>query len=175
MPDVTAADAIRLLGLEPHPTCGYVAETYRSPTRIAAGGLDAPFAGGRPIGTALYFLVDRERRVKLHRILNDQLYHRYLGDALEVLALYPDGTHEVHVVGPDLANGERLQLFLPGGTFHCARLRSGGEWFLGSSTEWPGVEPADVEIGDTAELARRFPAAAQLLHEFTGTGGTIPR
>jgi predicted cupin superfamily sugar epimerase len=166
MPELSAAEAIRVLGLEPHPTCGYVAETYRSPTRIAAGGLHAPFADGRPIGTALYFLVDHERRVKLHRILNDQLYHRYLGDALEVLALYPDGTHAVHVVGGDVANGELLQLFLPGGTFHCARLRAGGDWFLGASTEWPGVEPADVELGDAAELAARFRGAAGLLREF---------
>ena len=163
----TAADAIRLLGLEPHPTCGYVAETYRSPTRIAAGGLGAPFGDGRPIGTALYFLVDNERRVNLHRIRNDQLYHRYLGDALEVLAFYPDGTHAVHVVGPDVAGGEQLQLFLPGGTFHCARLRAGGSWFLGASTEWPGVEPPDVEPGDADDLAARFPAAAALLREFT--------
>jgi predicted cupin superfamily sugar epimerase len=167
MTELDAAAAIRLLGLEPHPTCGYVAETYRSPTRVAAGGLGAPFADGRPIATALYFLVDRERRVKLHRILNDQLYHRYLGDALEVLALYPDGTHAVHVVGADIANGEQLQLFLPGGTFHCARLRDSGAWFLGASTEWPGVEPPDVELGDPAELAARFPAAAVLIAEFT--------
>jgi predicted cupin superfamily sugar epimerase len=168
MNELTAADALRLLGLEPHPTCGYVAETYRSPTRIAAGGLGTPFADGRPIGTALYFLVDRERRVKLHRILNDQLYHRYLGDALEVLALYPDGTHAVHVVGADIANGEQLQLFLPGGTFHCARLRAGGTWFLGASTEWPGVEPPDVELGDAGELATSFPAAATVIDEFSG-------
>jgi uncharacterized protein len=167
MSETTSTDAIRLLGLEPHPTCGYVAETYRSPTRIAAGGLGAAFADGRPIGTALYFLVDRERRVKLHRILNDQLYHRYLGDALEVLALYPDGSHAVHVVGADIAGGEQLQLFLPGGTFHCARLRAGGTWFLGASTEWPGVEPPDVEMGDAAELAAQFPAAATLIGEFS--------
>jgi uncharacterized protein len=164
--DLTANEAIRLLGLEPHPTCGFVAETYRSPTRIAAGGLGTPFADGRPIGTALYFLVTNERRVNLHRILNDQLYHRYLGDALEVLALYPDGSHAIEVVGPDVAAGERLQLFLPGGTFHCARLRAGGSWFLGASTEWPGVEPPDVELGDVDDIAARFPDAADLLREF---------
>ena len=169
MSELTAPEALVLLGLEPHPTCGYVAETYRSPTRIAAGGLGAPFADGRPIGTALYFLVDRVRRVKLHRILNDQLYHRYLGDALEVLALYPDGAHAVHVVGADVANGEQLQLFLPGGTFHCARLRAGGSWFLGASTEWPGVEASDVEMGDAGELATRFPAAASLIEQFSAT------
>jgi predicted cupin superfamily sugar epimerase len=164
--DLSADEVVEHLGLEPHPTCGYVAEMYRSPTRIAAGGLGDPFADGRPIGTALFFLVTTERRVRLHRIRNDQLYHRYLGDALEVLALYPDGSHAVEVVGGDLAAGERLQLFLPGGTFHTARLRSGGRWFLGASTEWPGVEPPDVELGDARALEQMFPAAATLIREF---------
>jgi predicted cupin superfamily sugar epimerase len=166
----TAAELIDRLGLEPHPTCGFVAETYRSPDRIAPGGARAPFESGRPIGSALYFLVTPDRGVHLHRIRNDQLYHRYLGDPLEVLALYPDGTHAVHVVGTDLAAGECMQLFLPGDTFHTARLRTGGRWFLGASTEWPGVEPPDVEVGDPGLLAARFPAAAALLHDFVGDG-----
>jgi hypothetical protein len=51
-PLVDAATVIELLGLEPHPTCGYVAETYRSRERIASGGLQRPFADGRPVGSA---------------------------------------------------------------------------------------------------------------------------
>jgi len=166
---LSADEVIEVLGLQPHPTCGYVAETYRSSRQIHAGGLGAPFADGRPAGSALYFLVTPERNVRLHRIQNDQLYHRYLGDALEVLALYPDGSHAVEVVGDDLRAGERVQLFLPGGTFHTGRVRAGGRWFLGASTEWPGVEPADVELGDPEELAGAFPAAAPLIREFTST------
>ena len=157
-----------MLGLEPHPTCGYVAETYRASERIAPGGLHGDFADGRPMGSALFFLVTSDRPVHLHRIRNDQLYHRYLGHPLEVLALYPDGTHAVHLVGADIANGEKLQLFLPGGTFHTARVRDGEGWFLGASTEWPGVEPPDVEIGDAARLAETFPVAEALLREFCG-------
>jgi predicted cupin superfamily sugar epimerase len=163
---ISAQQLIDVLQLEPHPTCGYVAETYRSRERIAPGGLDGAFADGRPLGSALYFLVTRDRPVRLHRIRNDQLYHRYLGDTLEVLALYADGSHAVHLVGPDLAAGERVQLFLPGGTVHTARLREGGSWFLGASTEWPGVEPTDVELGDPDKLAALFPAAASLLDQF---------
>lgn len=165
LPDaVTVIDA---LGLTPHPTCGFVAETYRSTERIAPGAAAAPFADGRPLGSALYFLVTPERPVQLHRIRNDQLYHAYAGDPLEVLALYPDGTHAVVDVGTDLGDGQRPQHFLPGGTFHTARLRAGGAWFLGGSTEWPGVEPHDVETGDRDALATQFPAAAGLLAEFT--------
>jgi uncharacterized protein len=31
---------------------------------------------------------------------------------------------------------------------------------LGASTEWPGVVPADVEIGDLEALAGKYPAVA---------------
>ena len=64
------------------------------------------------------------------------------------------------MVGPDLRRGELLQLLIPGGTFHTARLPGGGRWFLGASTEWPGVVPADVEIGDIEALARAYPLVA---------------
>ncbi len=165
------AEQIRtMLGLEPHPTCGYVAETYRSPERIAAGGLPEPFADGRPIGTALSFMVTHGRPVHLHRIRNDQLYHFQLGDPIEVLMLFADGTYGEATVGSDLAAGHVLHLFLPGGTFHTARLVDGGDWFLGASTEWPGVEPADVEPGHIDDLAARFPAVADRLRSFLPPG-----
>jgi predicted cupin superfamily sugar epimerase len=64
------------------------------------------------------------------------------------------------VVGPDIAAGQRLQLLIPGNTFHTARVIGEQRWFLGASTEWPGVIPADVEIGNVDELAERYPAVA---------------
>jgi predicted cupin superfamily sugar epimerase len=168
MSGADAEDLRRRLGLEPHPTCGFVAMTYVSPDRIAPGGVREPFAAGRPLGSALQFMVTPEAPVHLHRIANDQLYIFQLGDPLDVLALRPDGTHERVVVGPDVAAGHRLVLPLPGGTFHTARLVEGGAWFLGCSTEWPGVEPADVEVGDRERLAAVFPSAAADLDELLG-------
>lgn len=165
---VSAEEVRSLLGLEPHPTCGFVRVTYVSGDEIAPGGLPAPFEGGRPAGSALVFQVTADHPVHLHCIRNDQLYHRYLGDPLEVLLLRPDGTHAVEVVGPDLRAGQRLQLPIPGSTFHTARVLGGAGWFLGASTEWPGVEPADVVVGDPDELAVSHPAAAALLADFVG-------
>ena len=43
---------------------------------------------------------------------------------------------------------------------------SGRLWFLGASTEWPGVEPADVEIGDIDALAAKYPDVATDLRAF---------
>jgi hypothetical protein len=42
-----------ILGLEPHPTCGFVTETYRSTLKIPANALPEAFEGDRPYGSAL--------------------------------------------------------------------------------------------------------------------------
>jgi predicted cupin superfamily sugar epimerase len=177
--DLTAADLCRLLELEPNATCGSVRVTFTSRLSIAAGGLPAPFADGRPLGSALYFLVTPDAPVRLHRIRNEQLYHYYLGDPIEVFLLHVDGTSERVVVGPDLRGGQRLQLPIPGDTFHTARVI--GRWFLGASTEWPGVMPADVEIGEVDTLAEGYPAVAGDLRAIAASArhvapsGTGPR
>jgi len=166
MAELTADDIRALLDLEPNATCGFVRETYRSALSIAPAGLPGPFADGRPLGSALYFMVTPAAPVKLHRIRNDQLYHYYLGDPLEVLMLHGDGKAEHVIVGPDLRAGQRVQLFIPGHTFHTARLIGSRRWFLGASTEWPGVLPADVEIGDADALAAAYPEVATDLRSF---------
>jgi hypothetical protein len=161
------ADEIRaFLKLESHATCGFVRVTFMSEKRIAPGGLPPPFAEGRPTGSALYFMVTPDAPVRLHRIHNDQLYHYYLGDPIDVLMLHADGTTQRAVVGPDLRAGQCLQLLIPGNTFHTARIVGGRRWFLGASTEWPGVEPADVEIGDVDALDAKYPDVASDLRAF---------
>ncbi len=155
-----ADDVRKLLDLEPNATCGFVKLTFASPQALAAGALPAPFADARPVGSALYFMVTPEAPVRLHRIRNDQLYHYYLGDPIELFLLHGDGRSERIIVGPDIAAGQRLQFLIPGNTFHTARLIGTGRWFLGASTEWPGVIPADVEIGNLDGLAAKYPAVA---------------
>ena len=91
--DLTESEIVSLLKLEPNATCGFVRVTFVSKQTIAPGGLAAPFADGRPLGSALYFMVTPTAPVRLHRIRNDQLYHYYLGDPLEVFLLHADGSH----------------------------------------------------------------------------------
>jgi predicted cupin superfamily sugar epimerase len=157
-----------MFGLKPHPTCGFVTETYRSTLKIGANALPEAYGGDRPCGSALYFLVTPETQMVMHRIRSDQLYHHYLGDSLEVLLLYSDGNGEVVSVGSDLEAGERPQLFLPGGTFHTSRLAQGLDYALLASTEWPGVEPPDVEHGDVEALMEAYPTFREEIRAFTG-------
>src|SRR5215211_7591265 len=146
---LSAQQIIDALGLKPHPTCGYVAETYRSKRHIPQSALPAVYASDRPLGSVLYFMVTPEAQIRLHRIRSDQMYHHYLGDPLEVLLLYPDGTGAIKLVGSDITAGMRPQLLIPGGTFHTSRIREGSPtaFALLGTTEWPGFEPPDLEPG----------------------------
>ena len=46
--DMTFEDVRKLLDLSPNATCGYVRVTFVSKHKIAPGGMQAPFADGRP-------------------------------------------------------------------------------------------------------------------------------
>jgi predicted cupin superfamily sugar epimerase len=158
---LSAAEIIRLFDLQPPTTCGYVRETYCSDLQLPASALPPDYAGSRPLGNAMYFLVTPEARVVLHRIRSDQMYHHYRGDPLEVLLLYADGRSEVRRLGGDLAAGLQPQLLIPGGTFHTARVAAGGSYALLATSVWLRAEPADVEMGDAEQLAAKYPELAK--------------
>jgi len=165
---LTSKQIIELLDLKKHSTCGFVSETYRSKQQIPKEALPPGYDGPRALGSVLYFMVTPEAQIVLHRIRADQMYHHYLGDPLEVLLLYPDGTGRVTVMGSDLEREMRPQLFIPGSTFHTSRLPPGGSYSLLGTSEWGGVEPSDVEIGNPEKLIRTYPAFAEQIRSFTG-------
>lgn len=155
-----------LLGLEPHPTCGFTALSYTSSGTIPSDALPRGYEGQRSYASVLYFLVTPDASMALHRIRSDQIYHHYLGDPLEVLLLAADGDAEIVTVGSDLAAGMRPQLLIRGGTWHVSRVVPGGRYALLGTTEWPGFDPADLELADPARLAAEFPAHAGKISAF---------
>ena len=70
--------------------------------------------------------------------------------------------------GSGSASGSMRAALIPGNTFHTARVIGQRRWFLGASTEWPGVEKVDVEIGDVEALAAKYPDVADDLRAFSG-------
>jgi predicted cupin superfamily sugar epimerase len=154
-----SADRVReLLKLASNQTCGFVRVNYLSEQKAATKL--------RPIESALYFLLTLQAPVKRHRIRNAQLYRYYRDDPLALLLLKFDGPSEKAIIGPDLAAGERVQFFILGGTLRTARVIEQRRWLLGGSTEWPGVIPADVELGDAETLAKKYPHAAEEIRKF---------
>lgn len=125
----------------------------------------------RPAGTAILFLVTTEPGdfSALHRLATDEVWHRYLGDPATLLLLYPDGSGEEVVLGPDLAGGQQVQLVVPAGTFMGCSVAAGGPAgyaLLGCSMA-PGFSPEDYEGGERAALIASHPAFADRIEALT--------
>jgi predicted cupin superfamily sugar epimerase len=74
---------------------GYFAETYRSHHLIPEDALPKGYEGKRALSTAIYYLLTPDTFSALHRLPTDEIYHFYLGDPVEMLQLFPDGTGKV--------------------------------------------------------------------------------
>jgi predicted cupin superfamily sugar epimerase len=171
MPTVEAL--CRMLGLVPHPIeGGFFAETYRSVERVPADGLPPRYREPRALGTAIYYLLTPETFSAMHRLASDEVFHFYLGDPVEMLQLWPDGSYRVVVLGTDLPAGERPQVVVPQGVWQGARLRHGGRLALLGTTVAPGFDYADYEIGDRAALLASHPGARDLVTALTRSAAT---
>lgn len=152
--DVTAEDLIARFGLLPHPEeGGWFAETYR------AGEIATPH-GRRAVATQIYYLLTPQTMSAMHRVAHDEMFHFYLGDAVEQLRLHPDGRAEWVTLGPDVMNGQAVQSLVPAGVWQGARLLPGGRFALMGCTVAPGFDYADYDHGARADLAARWPEAA---------------
>jgi predicted cupin superfamily sugar epimerase len=152
---LTAEEIIARLRLEPLPgEGGWFVETYRGPP-------SAP-GSAASVATAIYYLLDAASYSALHVLPNDEVYHFYLGDPVDLHTLTDDGTLTVVRLGSDLAGGERPQAVVPAGVWQGSRLAPGGRWALLGTTVHPGFEFADLRLADPA-LLHRFPRHRSIL------------
>src|SRR4051794_38441999 len=104
---MTGEQIIELLRLERHPEeGGYFRETYRSRGAIDVSQLPPGYRAGPPtrsLGTAIYYLITPQSFSALHRLPGDEIFHHYLGDAVEMLMLHEDGRGEIVQIGGNIA------------------------------------------------------------------------
>jgi predicted cupin superfamily sugar epimerase len=165
--DLTADRVRDLLGLEPHWEGGHFVETYRSGLRLDGAALPDGYGGPRAAGTAIYYLFTPGGISRLHRVRSDEVFHHYLGDPVEMLLLFPDGSSRRVALGPDLEAGARPQVVVPAGVWQGSRLAPGGRLALAGATVAPGFDPRDYEGADREALERAYPAEADLILELT--------
>ena len=143
----TAEQIIEFFDMKPLPgEGGYYVETYCSGEKTSEG---------RNLATAILYLVTPELCSKLHRLASDELWHFYLGDAVTMLELRADGSSEVVTLGQDIANGQRLQVAVPAGTWQGCFLNEGGKLALMGCTVAPGFEFEDFEPGEREKYPDR--------------------
>lgn len=159
----TAAEIITALQLEPLPVeGGWFRRSYTSALT---------FPGGRPAGTAIYFLITPEGFSALHALRTEEVWHFYAGDPVEHLTLDP-ATHigAKTLLGSDVVRGQRPQLVVPGGAWQGARLAPGAVregWALIGCTMSPGWDAAEFTLGDRTALTARFAGWAGDIYALT--------
>jgi len=165
---MTAEEIKRMLRLEPHPIeGGHFLETWKSEEQIPHAALPARYGGARAAGTAIYYLLEPSTFSEMHRLISDEVFHFYLGDPVEMLQLWPDGSSRVVVLGNDLAAGMLPQFIAPKGVWQGTRLVPGGEVALLGCTVSPGFDFADYETGRREHLLREYPESAALIEALT--------
>jgi predicted cupin superfamily sugar epimerase len=122
----TAQDIRTLLQLAPHPEGGWFRQTFRD----TSGPQD------RGASTVIYYLLEAGERSHWHHVDAVETWHYYAGAPL-ILSLSSDGIEQSdHLLGPDLAAGQRPQVIVP--THHWQAARSTGDWTLVGCTVAPG-------------------------------------
>ena len=162
-----AGEIIELLNLKPLPgEGGLFFESYRADEKLEV--LPDRYSGApRVFSTAIYYLLTPDIFSAMHRLQSDEIFHFYLGDPVEMLQLFNDGTGKVVGIGSDLNAGLRPQVVVPRGTWQGARLVKGGRFALFGVTVAPGFEFDDFETGARKELIERYPEHARLIEQLT--------
>jgi predicted cupin superfamily sugar epimerase len=133
--DLSAAEIIRLLDLQPHPEGGHFRETFRDPRRDSRG---------RAVSTLIYFLLRASEASRWHRVDAAEVWHYYAGAALELRMSQGGKDISVHRLGADLIAGEHPQYVVPAHYWQSAR--SLGRWTLVGCTVAPGFEFSGFEL-----------------------------
>jgi len=128
----SAAEVIAALDLAPHPEGGHYREIFRD------------HEGGRGRATNIYYLLEAGQVSHWHRIDAVEIWHHYAGAPL-VLLISTDGeTVSEHLLGSDLAAGQRPSAVVPAGAWQSARPEGG--WALMGCTVAPAFQFAGFEM-----------------------------
>lgn len=163
---MTADEIKELLRLEPHPVeGGYFRRTYTASKTVEVDRAGA--TASRAIGSAIYYLLEPGTFSEMHVLSSDELFHFYLGDPVEMLQLWPDGSSRVVVLGPDLKAGQHVQMLVPAGVWQGTRLIGEGKVALIGCSVTPAFDFADYISGSYAELSEKWPDQKTRIQELT--------
>ena len=166
---MTAEDVKEILGLVKHPReGGWYVRTWESEELVAASCFeDGRYDGARRTSTAIYYLLEPGTFSEMHVLKSDEIFHHYMGGAVEMLQLFEDGRSERIVIGKDLMAGERPQHVVRTGVWQGSRLLRSEEWALLGCTVSPGFEFEDYEDANAEELVARWPGEAEMIRGLT--------
>jgi predicted cupin superfamily sugar epimerase len=166
---MTADEVKKILGLQPHPReGGWFVRTWESEEMVAASCFeDGRYDGARRTSTAIYYLLEPGTFSEMHVLESDEIFHHYMGGAVEMLQLFEDGSSARVVIGKDLEAGERPQCVVRRGVWQGSRLLREEGWALLGCTVSPGFEFVDYEDASAEELIEKWPGEAEMIRGLT--------
>ncbi|GGI57828.1 cupin domain-containing protein [Winogradskyella haliclonae] len=158
---------IQKLELQPHPEGGFFKETYRSQGVISKSSLPQVFQGERNHSTCIYYLLKSDDFSAFHKINQDEIWHFYLGDAIELHMISEEGVLNTINVGRDILNNEVLQVVVPKNCWFAARVINPNSYGLVGCTVSPGFDFKDFTLASYNRLASKFPQHKDIIKAFT--------
>lgn len=130
---MTAERIIAALGLQPHPEGGWYRQTWVGPE-----------VAGRPVGTAIHFLLRAGERSHWHRVDADEIWLWHAGAPILLALAETQAAARRQRLGPDVLAGDAPQIVVPAGWWQSAAPL--GDWALVSCTVSPGFRFAGFEL-----------------------------
>ena len=148
---------IEMLELEAHKEGGFFRRTYE-----ATQAVDDRHP---TMSSIFYMLTDDSPIGHLHCNKSDIVHYWHAGNSLTYWLIDPNGQLSTVTLGPNLAEGEQLQLTVPGGVWKATEL-SRGEYGLLSEAVTPGFIYDDMTMASKTFLKESFPELYQQLERF---------
>ncbi len=147
-------ELIRVLDLQGHDEGGYFRQIHQSEWTV-----DCPDRAGSTrygLNTIYYLLTDDSPVGHLHLNQSDIVHFFHAGGPIAYILLHPGGRLERRVMGPDLAQGQVLQMTVPGGVWKASTLLE-GSYGLISEAVAPGFDYRDRELATPEQIQTDFP------------------
>jgi len=122
---------------------------------------------GRPVGTAIYYLLSANAFSHLHLLDADEIYHFYLGDPVELYRLDNNGNMSMILLGQDIKSGQQVQELVKQGVWQGSRLAAGGKWALLGTTVTPGYLDSGYTHANREKLIKSYPQHEEIIKALT--------
>ncbi len=156
-------EIINKLNLISHPLeGGFFKRSYTSEVKAYFPNIEAE----RESSSAIFYLFGEESLSFPHYLKQDEIWHFYSGNPIELLLINSNNTQELVIMGSDILLDQKPQVIIKAGTIFCARMVKGGEYSLIGATLSPAFIYDDYQEVDCELLISKFPQYKEFLIDF---------
>jgi predicted cupin superfamily sugar epimerase len=162
---MTAQDIIEKLKLVPLPEeGGFYKETFRSKRLVLSAEL-----GEMSECSCIYYLITPDSFSGLHWVDQDEIFHFYAGDPVEMFQFTSEVDARHVTIGNNIMNDEIPQVVVPPGVWQGTKLKAQNKdsWALLGCTVAPGFEIRNFHIKSCKELIEEFPKLTKEITNYT--------